>query len=162
MSMILVSICPKSSCSSWQAQDCQSRANYCLSAPFSFLNPSTSRISGLRSSGGNIIEESRTSQPKIGSLKMNFIDIGCNLLDAMYKGQYNGKLYHENDLDAVLERARAAGVKKIIVTAGNLEEAKEALALCQGSGELLFQTRLQPVIWRLRIRLEDMNTFSCR
>eukprot|EP00890_Picochlorum_soloecismus_P003682 jgi/Picsp_1/4314/NSC_01822-R1_related dnase len=75
---------------------------------------------------------------------MKFIDIGCNLLDAMYKGQYNGKLYHDNDLGAVLERARAAGVKKIIVTAGNLEEAKEALAFCQGSVDLFCTAGIHP------------------
>lgn len=35
----------------------------------------------------------------------SFIDIGANLLDPMFLGQYNGKQKHECDLDALLERA---------------------------------------------------------
>lgn len=36
-------------------------------------------------------------------------DIGANLTDAMFKGEYHGKSYHAPDLDAVLQRAYAAG-----------------------------------------------------
>lgn len=42
------------------------------------------------------------------------IDIGANLLDECFQGRYNGgSQKHEPDLDAVLERARAAGVEKV-------------------------------------------------
>lgn len=105
---------------------------------FSFNKSRNRTISRIHSNRDDLIQQFLTGQPKFESPKMNFIDIGCNLLDAMYKGQYNGKMYHDNDLTAVLERARAAGIRKMIVTAGNLEEAKEALALCQGSGEIFF------------------------
>ena len=52
---------------------------------------------------------------------MKFIDIGTNLTDTMYSGEYNGSSKHPPDLDAVLERAKNAGVVKMMVTGGNLE-----------------------------------------
>ena len=52
---------------------------------------------------------------------MKFIDIGANLTDTMYSGEYNGSSKHPPDLDAVLERAKNAGVVKMMVTGGNLE-----------------------------------------
>ena len=72
---------------------------------------------------------------------LKFIDIGANLLDSMYEGRYHGNDYpaHENDLDAVLQRAWDAGVSKIIITAGNLSESKAALQLAMRD-ERLFST----------------------
>ena len=106
-------------------------------------------------------------------------DIGANLTDGMFKGSYNGKVQHPPDLDAVLQRAWAAGteartltrligmgpphtqssctllsrppppaphsadhpagltpagVDRIIITAGNLQESKAALELARTSG----------------------------
>ncbi|MEW5315449.1 MAG: hypothetical protein WDW38_006876 [Sanguina aurantia] len=60
---------------------------------------------------------------------MRFVDVAANLLDDMYEGHYNGKSSHPPDLDAVLERAWNAGLKKIIITAGSLADSKHALAL---------------------------------
>ena len=46
----------------------------------------------------------------------------------MYQGRYNGgKEYHPPDLDRVLARAWGQRVEKIVVTAGSLAEAREAL-----------------------------------
>jgi len=70
---------------------------------------------------------------------MRFIDIGANLLDEMYKGRYNDKEYHAPDLPAVLQRAWDAGMERMIITAGNLEEAKAALELAR-TDERLFCT----------------------
>ena len=50
-----------------------------------------------------------------------FIDIGANLLDGMYQGNYHGNNKHVPDLDAVLKRAWSNGLTHIIVTAGNLK-----------------------------------------
>lgn len=61
-------------------------------------------------------------------------DIGANLLDSMYSGSYNGKEYHAPDLQPVLQRALDAGVQRLIITAGNLEEARKALALARTHG----------------------------
>ena len=51
----------------------------------------------------------------------------------MYCGVYGGenKRYHDPDLPAVLERAWAAGVQRIIVTGGSLEGSRAALALAR-------------------------------
>lgn len=40
---------------------------------------------------------------------MTHADIGANLTDSMFQGEYHGKSYHAPDLDAVLQRAWAAG-----------------------------------------------------
>lgn len=119
------------------------------------------------------------------SLGSSCADIGANLLDGMYSGIYNDKLYHQSDLQAVLDRAfeagawvlrepkspanqpgridppplalalllllpldtpqrptreravlclRCAGVEKLIITAGSLEEARAALQLARTHG----------------------------
>lgn len=65
------------------------------------------------------------------------LDIGANLTDAMYKGIYHGSKKHENDLEAVLERAWNIGMQKIIITGGSLEESKEALQLANSHGLFL-------------------------
>lgn len=61
---------------------------------------------------------------------LRFFDICANLLDDQFSGIYNGKAKHVGDLDAVLRRARAAGVDTILVAAGSLSEARAARALC--------------------------------
>lgn len=65
------------------------------------------------------------------------LDIGANLTDAMYKGIYHGSKKHEDDLEAVLERAWNIGMQKIIITGGSLEESKEALQLANSHGLFL-------------------------
>ena len=65
-----------------------------------------------------------------------FIEIGANLLDSMYQGFYHGNdtRSHQPDLSSVLQRATDAGVGKIIITAGSLEESKAALKLARTHG----------------------------
>lgn len=63
------------------------------------------------------------------------VDIGANLLDPMFQGEYREKPRHPPDLPAVLRRARAAGVGQIMITAGSLQESRDALALARGGGE---------------------------
>lgn len=55
------------------------------------------------------------------------IDIGLNLLDDMFFGQYNGKQRHAEDIQDILHRANSMGVMKCIVTAGNVEESRKSL-----------------------------------
>ena len=59
--------------------------------------------------------------------RMKFIDIGANLTDTMYSGDYNGSNRHPADLPAVLQRARDSGVEKMMVTGGNLEESRQVV-----------------------------------
>lgn len=69
-----------------------------------------------------------------GPTTVRLIDIGANLLDSQFtKGRYNGgkRAHHAPDLDAVLRRAEQHAVTHIIVTAGELREARAALVLCR-------------------------------
>ena len=47
------------------------------------------------------------------------------------QGEYNGKPKHAPDLCAVIQRAGAAGVSRLMITAGCLEDTKVALALAR-------------------------------
>jgi len=43
------------------------------------------------------------------------VDIGANLTDRMFRGEYNGKAaVHPDDYAAVLDRAWAAGLHRIL------------------------------------------------
>ena len=80
-------------------------------------------------------------QPTAGA-PAGLIDIGANLLDTMFQGEYRGKQAHPPDLQAVLERAAASGVSHCIVTAGSLEEARAALALVRATRQSSSPVRL--------------------
>ncbi|KAG8483794.1 hypothetical protein CXB51_023477 [Gossypium anomalum] len=60
----------------------------------------------------------------------------------MFKGIYNGKQHHVSDIATVLSRAWNAGVDRIIVTGGSLEESKEALAIAETDGLIFITGRL--------------------
>ena len=63
------------------------------------------------------------------AMAMRFIDVGANMMDDMFRGMYRGKRAHDDDTGAVLARARAVGVEKIIVTCGTLEEARSGVEM---------------------------------
>jgi TatD DNase family protein len=78
--------------------------------------------------------QSRISTQRASSILMSstlkFVDIGANLLDERFtEGSYNGKVRHEPDWEAVMERAVQSGVTHIILTAGTLRESRRALEL---------------------------------
>ncbi|KAI8351134.1 putative deoxyribonuclease TATDN1-like protein [Mortierella sp. GBAus27b] len=73
-----------------------------------------------------------------------FIDIGINLTDSMFRGLYHGKQVHVDDLQHVLLRAKRAGVERMIVTAGNVSDCKEALDLVKGQDGLLMTVGCHP------------------
>ena len=70
-------------------------------------------------------------------------DIGANLCDPMFRGDYGGKSYHAPDLPAVLSRAQAAGVANVVVTAGSLSESEEARELVCSSSSYSSSTSSQ-------------------
>jgi Tat protein secretion system quality control protein TatD with DNase activity len=79
-------------------------------------------------------------------------DIGANLCDEMYNGVYNDKKRHPNDLLAVLQRARATNVSKILCTAGSIEDSRRTLQLLRTP---------VPVQWRSQAAspsLDDLPT----
>ncbi|KAG0169775.1 TatD DNase [Apophysomyces sp. BC1034] len=45
----------------------------------------------------------------------------------MFRGVYRGKHAHADDFDLVLQRAKNAGVQKLIITGTNLQESREAM-----------------------------------
>jgi len=58
-----------------------------------------------------------------------------------------------DDLDAVLERSRLAGVKSMIITGGSLHESKEALQLAETYGSLRTTKPVQHEVDRVHHRL---------
>ncbi|KAL5545693.1 hypothetical protein UlMin_005380 [Ulmus minor] len=75
---------------------------------------------------------------------IRMIDIAVNFTDGMFKGIYNGKQCHVSDISAVLSRAWSAGVDRIIVTGGSLEESKKALAIAETDGRLFCTVGVHP------------------
>lgn len=63
--------------------------------------------------------------------KMRFADIAVNLTDPMFQGTYGGRKKHEADIKAVIERAKAKGVEKILITGTSLKESKAALEMAK-------------------------------
>jgi len=61
---------------------------------------------------------------------MHLIDIGANLTHESFR----------RDFDAVLDRARRAGVERMIVTGASREGSEHALALAHGHPEMLHAT----------------------
>jgi TatD DNase family protein len=52
----------------------------------------------------------------------------------MFKGIYYGKSKHPDDFDVMMERARAAGVRSIIITGTSLKESRCAIELAEKHG----------------------------
>lgn len=66
-----------------------------------------------------------------GKYFKKLIDIGANLTDPMFRGIYHSSLKHQDDFAFMLARAKEAGLEKMIVTGGSLEDSKEALSIAQ-------------------------------
>ncbi|XP_074264546.1 uncharacterized protein LOC141587029 [Silene latifolia] len=79
---------------------------------------------------------------RMGAPRM--IDIAVNFTDGMFKGVYHGKQCHVPDIQAVLSRAWSAGLDRIIVTGGSLEESREALAIAETDGRLFCTVGVHP------------------
>ncbi|KAL3320088.1 hypothetical protein Ciccas_001225 [Cichlidogyrus casuarinus] len=73
-----------------------------------------------------------------------FIDIGANLTDPRFFGNYHGSVKHTDDLEIVIARANSLGVDKILVTGGSLFESKEAINICEKSPSLFATVGCHP------------------
>lgn len=60
-----------------------------------------------------------------------FIDIGSNLSDPVFLGEYHGKQVHRSDFGDVIIRARNAGVRIQILTGGNLESSTSSIEMAR-------------------------------
>ena len=65
---------------------------------------------------------------------MGLVDIGANLLNGQFR----------DDLDAVLARARSAGLGHIMVTATNVPDSADAIELCRGHADLSCTVGVHP------------------
>ncbi|KAL6940370.1 hypothetical protein ACO0QE_004269 [Hanseniaspora vineae] len=63
------------------------------------------------------------------SMPYKYFDIGVNLIDSMYQGTYNGKQYHQCDVEAVLHRAEKFGVQRMLLTGSSIHESVETIKL---------------------------------
>merc|ERR1740117_1893668 len=72
------------------------------------------------------------------------IDIGANLIDPMFAGNYRGKQAHAPDMARVLDRAASQGVETIMLTAGSLTEAHDALAMARTNAKFFSTVGVHP------------------
>ena len=71
-------------------------------------------------------------------------DIAANLADQSYKGKYRGKKFHDADFDQVIARGNQYGVKKYLITATELFDAKDCLRLSLGSDDFYATIGVHP------------------
>ncbi|KAJ6012731.1 hypothetical protein N7499_012665 [Penicillium canescens] len=74
---------------------------------------------------------STSGQPKMAETTntLRYVDIGINLSDPVFRGEYHGKQAHEDDLDDVIQRAKDVGCSKFMVTGSDLVESKHAISV---------------------------------
>ena len=63
---------------------------------------------------------------------LRFVDIAVNFTDCVFRGvDWKGRPAHDDDLDLVVARAKAAGVHRVIVTGTSLAQSKAAVEFCR-------------------------------
>eukprot|EP00768_Dysnectes_brevis_P003453 gnl/Dysnectes_brevis/2464_a2942_1020.p1 GENE.gnl/Dysnectes_brevis/2464_a2942_1020~~gnl/Dysnectes_brevis/2464_a2942_1020.p1 ORF type:complete len:354 (+),score=61.04 gnl/Dysnectes_brevis/2464_a2942_1020:160-1221(+) len=77
---------------------------------------------------------------RVYSLTMQFVDIGANLTDPVFKGIYRGRQIHDDDFSLILKRAKATGVKKCLITVGSFSDVDPAVLLCRTHPDLFAMT----------------------
>ncbi|KAL2833384.1 hypothetical protein BDW59DRAFT_78817 [Aspergillus cavernicola] len=65
------------------------------------------------------------------STTLKYVDIGINLSDPVFQGNYHGKQVHDGDLDDIIQRARDVGCQKFMVTGSDLHESKHAIEIAK-------------------------------
>ncbi|KAK8803299.1 hypothetical protein WA158_000993 [Blastocystis sp. Blastoise] len=75
---------------------------------------------------------------------IKFIDIGANLTDPVFRGIYRSEQKHPDDFKLMLDRSKSCGIDKMIITAGNYEEAVIALDLCRKYDDLYCTIGVHP------------------
>lgn len=62
---------------------------------------------------------------------IQLIQIGINLSDPVFRGEYREKKVHDDDMDDIIERARDMGCMKFMVTGSDLEESRRAVEVAR-------------------------------
>ena len=70
--------------------------------------------------------------------------MASNLADGRYKGYYYGSKWHEPDFDTVIERAKQYGVRKLLISASYLKDAKDSYNLSMRSEDLYCTAGIHP------------------
>ncbi|KAF7196323.1 Deoxyribonuclease Tat-D [Pseudocercospora fuligena] len=113
-----------------------------MSARFA-LRSSAARISPaslLRPRSYAFASSSMASTTNGEKPSLRYADIGINLSDQIFRGWQHGKKAHEDDLESVVQRARDAGVRKMMVTGSDLIESKNAVNLAEDHPGLCYAT----------------------
>lgn len=80
------------------------------------------------------------STMSISTPKLRYIDIGINLTDPIFRGQYHGTQRHADDFDDVLKRGLEAGCEKFMVTGSDLSESQHAIQIAKDHPGLCYAT----------------------
>ncbi|CAK7266450.1 hypothetical protein SEPCBS119000_002035 [Sporothrix epigloea] len=96
--------------------------------------------SAISASSSALLPASSEGSPSSSSYSPRYIDIGINLADPIFRGQYNGRKCHEDDLEAVVQRAHDVGCLKLIATGSSFRTARDALRLAEQFPGTVFAT----------------------
>ncbi|KIW57197.1 hypothetical protein PV05_05787 [Exophiala xenobiotica] len=99
--------------------------------PFS-LEKSTATWTG-RTPLANLFQRSRqlSSFEMAQNKPLRYADIGINLGDPVFRGEYHGKKAHDDDLEDVIQRALDVGCTKFMVTGSSLKESQHAVEIAK-------------------------------
>ncbi|POR37377.1 Deoxyribonuclease Tat-D [Tolypocladium paradoxum] len=105
---------------------CLRRLHYRLST---HRTPAFSRTFSI--SVMTVAAQASGSTPTVPSYTPRYIDIGINLADPMFRGRYHRSQRHQDDLGAVIGRAREVGCTKLMVTGSDFKSVRDALKLAE-------------------------------
>ncbi|KAF2013801.1 deoxyribonuclease Tat-D [Aaosphaeria arxii CBS 175.79] len=72
--------------------------------------------------------------------QLRYVDIGINLGDPVFRGEYHGTQRHESDFNDVLQRALDVGCKKFMVTGSDLKESQHAVQIAKDHPGVCYAT----------------------
>ncbi|RFU24185.1 hypothetical protein B7463_g12155, partial [Scytalidium lignicola] len=75
-----------------------------------------------------------------GDKRPRYIDIGINLTDPVFHGNYHGTQRHPDDISGVIQRAKEAGCQKLMVTGSDLAESERAVELSKAHPQIIYNT----------------------
>jgi TatD DNase family protein len=77
----------------------------------------------------NLLKKMQSNKSIDGKMSYKLFDIAANLCDEKFKGIYNGKKYHDEDVDEVIQRAHDYNVDKMLFASGCVEDCHDSYNL---------------------------------